>query len=76
MFAVGVGVSVLMFPCDDFHGTKPQNINPLVNRPFLHVGTRPVMIHDDIMTIAVKRIHAYNIIVISTEKKLCQINSL
>lgn len=69
MFAVGVGVSVLMFPCDDFHGTKPQNINPLVNRPFLLVGTRPVMIHDDIMTIVVKRIHAYNIIVTSTEKK-------
>ena len=69
MFAVGVGVSVLMFPCDDFHGTKPQYMNPLVNRRFLHVGTGPVMIHDDIMIIVVKRIHVYNIILISTEKK-------
>ena len=69
MFAVGVGVSVLVFPCDDFHGTKPQNMNPLVNRRFLHVGTGPVMIHDDIMIIVVKRIHVYNIILISTEKK-------
>lgn len=29
VFAVGVCVSVLMFPCDDFHGTEPQNINPV-----------------------------------------------